>query len=258
VFIRKACRNKDGKSYHYWILLESYRTARGPRHRTVAYLGEMDEAGRLGLQQTAQSHRAHQVSLFQYSAPEWVEVDVRNVRTERARRFGDVWLRLELLKMLNPDQFFQDALNSRQAKIPWAEVASVLLVARFCEPQSELHTAEHFYSRTALADLCGIPDFAIYSNRLYRALDQLLGHKDRLAKFLKDRFGEIFRVSYDLILYDVTSVYFEGEAAKNPLARRGYSRDHRPNCKQVLIALVVAKEGIPLGYEVFEGNTHDC
>lgn len=257
VFIRKACRNKDGKSHHYWILLESYRTARGPRHRTVAYLGEMDEAGRLGLQQTAQNHSGYQASFFKDSGPEWVEVDVRNVRTERARRFGDVWLGLELVKILNLDQFFQDALNGRQAKIPWAEVASVLVVARFCEPQSELHTAEHFYSGTALADLCGIPDFAVYSNRLYRALDQLLEQKDRLQKFLKDRFGELFRISYDLILYDVTSVYFEGEAAKNPQARRGYSRDHRPDCKQVLIALVVAKEGIPLGYEVFEGNRHD-
>lgn len=121
------------------MLLESYRTARGPRYRTVAYLGEMDEAGRLGLQHVAQSHPGYQASFFQDSAPEWVEVDVTSVRTERARRFGDVWLGLELLKMLNLDQFFQDALNGRQAKIPWAEVVSVLAVARFCELQSEFH-----------------------------------------------------------------------------------------------------------------------
>jgi hypothetical protein len=159
VFLRKVCRQKDGKSHHYWILLESYRTAREPRHRTVAYLGEMDEAGRIGLQHVAQYHPAHQASFFQDSAPEWVKVDVGSVRTERARRFGDVWLDLELLKMLNLDQFFQDALNGRPAKISWAEVASVLVAARFCEPQSELHTAEHFYNRTALADLCGIPGF---------------------------------------------------------------------------------------------------
>lgn len=192
MFIRKACRNKDGKSHHYWILLESYRTARGPRHRTVAYLGEMDEAGRLGVQQTAQNHPGFQRSFFQDSAPEWVEVDVKSVYAERPRRFGDVWLGLELLKTLNLDQFFQEVLGGRSSKIPWAEVASVLVVARFCEPQSELHMAEHFYSQSALADLCGIPDFAIYDNRLYRALDKLLGQKDRLQKFIKDRFGELF------------------------------------------------------------------
>lgn len=223
----------------------------------MAYLGEMDEAGRLGVQQRAQNHPGYQRSFFQESAPEWVEVDVKNLSTERARRFGDVWLALELLKALGLDQFFQEALGGRQTKIPWAEVVSVLVVARFCEPQSELHMAEHFYGQTALADLCGIPSFAIYSNRLYRALDKLLGQKDRLQKFIKDRFGQLFQIRYDIILYDVTSVYFEGEAARNPQARRGYSRDHRPDCQQVLIALVVAKEGIPLGYEVFEGNRHD-
>ena len=257
VFIRKACRNKDGKFHHYWVLLESYRTAQGPRHRTVAYLGEMDEAGRLGIHQAAQNHPGYQTSLLDAGVPEWVEVDVRGVKTERARRFGDVWLALELLKRLGLDRFFREALAGTHPKVSWADVVSVLVVARFCEPRSELHVAEHFYSRTALADLCGIPAFDIYDNRLYRALDKLLGQKDRLQKYLKDRLGELFRISYDLLLYDVTSTYFEGEAAKNPQAQRGYSRDHRPDCKQVLIALIVAKEGIPLGYEVFEGNKHD-
>lgn len=257
MFIRKACREKDGKSHHYWVLVESYRTPQGPRHRTVAYLGQMDEAGRLGIQQAVQNHPGHQASCFEDTDPEWVEINVKGVRTERSRRFGDVWLALELLKKLHLDRFFQETLASNRTTISWAHVASILVVARFCEPKSELHIAEHFYSATALADLLGIPAYEVYDNRLYRALDKLLLQKDRLQKHLKARVGELFNIDYDIFLCDVTSTYFEGEAAKNPQAQRGYSRDHRPDCKQVCIALVVTKEGIPLGYEIFEGNKHD-
>jgi transposase len=257
MFIRKACRKKDGKSHHYWILVESYRTPQGPRHRTVAYLGQMDEAGRLGVQQAAQNHPGHQASCFEDTAPEWVEINVKGVRTERPRRFGDVWLALELLKKLHLDRFFEETLASNRTTISWAQVASILVVARFCEPKSELHIAEHFYSNTALADLLGIPAYEVYDNRLYRALDKLLLQKERLQKHLKARVGELFNINYDIFLFDVTSTYFEGEAVKNPQAKRGYSRDHRPDCKQVCIALVVTKEGIPLGYEIFEGNKHD-
>jgi len=257
VFLRKVCREKDGKSHHYWILVESYRTARGPRHRTVAYLGEMDEAGRLGIRQAAQNRRSYQPSLLDEGAPEWVEVDLHGVHTERPRRFGDVWLAVELMKRLGLDEFFQEALGRRSMTTSWSAVVSILVAARFCEPRSELHVAEHFYSQSALADLYGIPDFAIYDNRLYRAMDKLLGQKDRLQVYLKERLGDLFQINYDLLLYDVTSTYFEGEAGRNPQAQRGYSRDHRPDCKQVLIALVVAREGLPLGYEVFEGNRHD-
>jgi transposase len=257
VFLRKVCRNKDGKSHHYWVLVESYRTVRGPRHRTVAYLGEMDEAGRLGVRQAAQNSRGYQPSLLDDGVPEWIEVDLGGVHTERPRRFGDVWLAVEMMKRLGLDEFLQEALGRRSMKTSWADVVSILVAARFCEPRSELHVAEHFYSQSALADLYGIPAFAIYDNRLYRAMDKLLEHKDRLQTYLKERLGDLFRINYDLLLYDVTSTYFEGEAARNSQAQRGYSRDHRPDCKQVLIALVVAREGLPLGYEVFEGNRHD-
>ena len=133
---------------------------------------------------------------------------------------------LELLKKLRLDHFFQQALASSRPKIPWAELAKILIVARFCEPKSELHIAEHFYSQTALADWLGIPAYEIYDNRLYRALDHLLRHKDDLQKHLKERFGELFNISYDILLYDITSTYFEGDAEKNPQAKRGHSRDH--------------------------------
>jgi len=133
----------------------------------------------------------------------------------------------------------------------------VLVAARFCEPSSELHIAEDWYRRTALADLLQLEDDQVNKDRLYRALDHLIPHKEALEAHLSQRCGELFAVQNEVLLYDVTSTYFEGLAEANPLARRGYSRDHRPDCKQVCIALVVTFDGFPLGYEVFAGNTHD-
>lgn len=257
MYIRKITRKKDGKTHAYWALVESRRTERGPRQHVVAYLGEMDASGRLGVKKAAEGRSEHQTDIFENLQPEWVEVNVRAVRTERVRDFGDVWLALQLLKRLGLLEFFRQTLPPGREKIPWADLACVLTIARFCEPKSELHIAEHFYGHTALADLMGIPDDLVYDNRLYRALDKLLPHKEPLEKHLKERFGELFGIQYDLLLYDVTSTYFEGEVASNPQAKRGYSRDQRPDCKQICIALVVTREGIPLGYEVFDGNRND-
>jgi len=136
-------------------------------------------------------------------------------------------------------------------------MAAVLVIARLCEPSSELHLAEDWFRRTALGDLLDIPEAKLNDDRLYRALDQLLPHKERLETQVKERLGTLFGLDYDLLLYDVTSTYFEGAAAANPQAQRGYSRDHRPDCKQVCIGLVVSREGYPLGYEVFAGNKND-
>ena len=133
----------------------------------------------------------------------------------------------------------------------------VLVIARLCRPSSELHIAEHFYRQTALSDILGVPDAKVNDARLYRTLDALLPHKEALETFLKNRLGELFDLEYDLLLYDVTSTFFEGKAEGNPLAQRGYSRDQRPDCKQVCIGLVVSRCGMPLGYEVFAGNTAD-
>jgi transposase len=136
-------------------------------------------------------------------------------------------------------------------------MAAVLVIARLCEPASELHLAEDWYRRTALEDLLRLPCERLNEDRLYRALDRLLPHKAAIEQHLMKRLGELFELSYDLLLYDVTSTYFEGLAQRNPLAQRGHSRDHRPDCKQVCIALVVTREGMPLGYEVFAGNRTD-
>ena len=257
MFLRKFSIDKDGKRHDYWALVESVRTERGPRQRVVSYLGDMDEAGRVGIHHTVEKGLPTQESLFDETSPEWVEVNVRKVRTERSRRFGDVWLALELIKKLGLGELFDRVIPETHPKISWALLANVLVVSRFCEPSSELHIAEQFYRKSALSDLLGIPDEDIYDNRLYRALDKLLEHKDEIQKHLKERLGELFQIAYDILLYDVTSTYFEGQASRNPQAQQGYSRDGRPDCKQVCIGLVVTKEGIPLGYEVFEGNRHD-
>jgi transposase len=257
MFIRKTYRKKDGKTHAYWSLVESYRTPRGPRQRTVAYLGEMDAKGRVGIEKALNGSHDHQENLFESHKPEWIEVNLHGVRVECNRRFGDIWLALQLLKRLGLWQLFQFLIPHQREKISWAILAGVLIIARFCNPSSELYIAEHFFEHTALPDLFGIPPEDIYVNRLYRALDHLLPYKAIVEKHIKERFGQLFNIKYDLFLYDVTSTYFEGKAEANSQAKRGYSRDKRSDCKQICIALVVTKEGIPLGYEIFAGNRKD-
>jgi transposase len=258
VYLRRCYRRKDGKRHAYWALVESYRTARGPRQRVVAYLGELDQQGRLGIERAAQPEPWPQASLFQQEAgPEWVEVDLRGVHVERSRPFGGGWLGLMLLRQLGLSELLEELLPAGREEIPWSAMTVVLVLGRLLDPSSELHLAEHGYEASALAELLGVPAAKVNDDRLYRALDRLLPHKPALEKHLKQRLGELFDLDYDLLLYDVTSTYFEGAAAANPQAQRGYSRDHRPDCKQVNIALVVSRGGMPLGYEVFAGNRSD-
>jgi len=256
MYLRPIYRKKDGKRHAYWALMESVRTARGPRSRVVAYLGALPEAERRGVAEAAADHRPVQETLESRRA-NWVEVDTARMRVERLRAFGGPWVAQELLRQVRLDTFFGESIGGGREEIPWAVMAQVLVVSRFCEPSSELHIAEHFYGRSALPDLLGIAEDKINDDRLYRALDQLLPHKEALEQHLKERLGSLFDLDYDLLLYDVTSTYFEGEANANPLAQRGYSRDGRPDCKQVCIGLVVSRCGMPLGYEVFAGNRHD-
>jgi transposase len=258
VYLRRCHRQKDGKRHAYWALVESYRTARGPRQRVVAYLGQIDEHGRLGVQGVARPGTAPRGGLFaQPSRPDWVEVDLRGVRVERSRPFGGGWLGLMLIRQLGLSELLQALLPSGREEIPWSVMTVVLVLGRLLDPSSELHLAEHGYEASALAELLGVPAAKVNDDRLYRSLDRLLPHKAALEKHLKQRLGELFNLDYDLLLYDVTSTYFEGAAAANPQAQRGYSRDHRPDCKQVNIALVVSRDGLPLGYEVFAGNRSD-
>ena len=155
------------------------------------------------------------------------------------------------------DRYFADGLALEEEDGGWIDIIKILVISRFYHPSSGLFIAEHLYEHSAMEDFFGIPAQQIYDNRLYRGLDKLLPHKDRLQRHLKERMGDLFSVEYDLFLYDVTSTYVEGEHAGSKLCQRGYSRDGRPDCKQVCIALVVTWEGLPLGYEVFAGNRHD-
>jgi transposase len=257
VYLRRCYRKKDGKRHAYWALVESRRTARGPRQHVVAYLGGLEEAARLGIQEAADPHSQAQRELFAHAEPEWVAVDVKRVRAERSLMFGGAWLGHQILCKLGVVEFLQQSMPRGREQISWPAMAMVLVLGRLCDPSSELHLAEQSYETSALSDLLGVPAEKVNDDRLYRALDQLLPHKAALEKHLKTRLGELFQIEYDLLLYDVTSTYFEGQAEGNSEAERGYSRDHRPDCKQVNIALVVSRQGLPLGYEIFEGNRHD-
>lgn len=257
MYLRRCYRNKDGKRHAYWALVESYRTARGPRQRVVSWLGQMDSQGRLGVQQAAQGSSGWQQDLFDNQEPQWVEVDLKRVSVERSRRFGGAWLGLEVCRRLGLPEFLEQTIATGREDIPWPVMALVLVLGRLCDPASELHLAEHFFASSALGELLGVPAEKVNDDRLYRALDKLLPHKKAMEKHLKERMGELFSLDYDLLLYDVTSTYFEGQAESNTLAQRGYSRDHRGDCKQVNIALVVSRCGMPVGYEIFAGNTAD-
>jgi transposase len=258
MYLRRCRQSSGGRSYFYWKLMESVRTARGPRQRVVAYLGGLDEAGRLGVADAASGRGdGGQRVLFDSTSPRFVEIDTTCLRVENVRQFGGAWLALQLIDKLGLRCFLDEVMPPGREEIPWSVMALVLVIGRLLDPSSELRLAEHLYERTALPDLLGVPVAKVNDDRLYRALDQLLGHKDALQAHLKNRLGELFELKYDLLLYDVTSTYFEGQCQSNPLAQRGYSRDQRFDCKQVCIALVVSRCGMPIGYELFAGNRSD-
>jgi hypothetical protein len=268
MFLRRCERKKNGQRHTYWSLVESYRTAQGSRQRVVAHLGELkagEETGWAKLGQHLdgkQAARRPQRSLFDPPRPEpcsqeAVAVRLSGVRLERLRDFGDVWLAWGLWRMLGLDDLLESLIESGREEVSWGTVAAILTIARFCEPSSELHIEEKWYRRTALEDLLGVVPEKVHTDRLYAGLDQLLPHKESLEKHLHQRLGELFELKCDLLLYDITSTYFEGDAESNPLAQRGYSRDSRPDRPQVCIGLVVTEDGFPLGYEIYAGNTHD-
>lgn len=269
MFLKRCERRKGGKKHTYWVLVESYRTPRGSRHRVIAYLGELrrgEASGWAQLGRTLDGKRKAQPELTLFDPPHYEEPDddesvlvkLRDIHLERLRGFGDVWLAWGLWRLLGLDILLEDIMPSGREEIAWSQMAAILTIARFCEPSSELHIEDTWYRATALDDLLGIPAEKVHTDRLYAGLDHLLPHKDDLERHLRQRLGDLFDLNYELLLYDITSTYFEGQCAGNPLARRGYSRDSRPDCLQVLIGLVVTEDGFPLGYEVFAGNRNDA
>jgi transposase len=260
MYLRYTTVRKDGKVHRYWRLVRSVRVGRRVIQQTVAQLGELNARGRLQARALARQliGTPEQAGLFDDGRQDaTVPVRLKGVRVERSRQFGDVYLALALWRGTGLADLCERLLPSGKEAVPWSTMAAVLVTARLCEPSSELHIAEDWYRRTALCDLLQLDGDLVNKDRLYRSLDLLLEHKAALEAHLSRRCGELFAVDNEVLLYDVTSTYFEGEAEGNVLARRGYSRDHRPDRKQVCIALVVTFDGFPLGYEVFAGNTHD-
>jgi len=260
MYLRHMIRKKDGKVHRYWCLVRSVRVGRRVIQQTVAHLGELDEQGQIQARALARRliDTPEQAGLFADGNEHLtVLVRLKGIRVERSRQFGDVYLALALWRGTGLAQLCNELLPAGKERVAWEKIASVLVAARLCEPSSELHIAEDWYRRTALCDLLQLGDAEVNKDRLYRGLDHLLKHKAAIEGHLSRRAGELFAIENEVLLYDVTSTYFEGEAEANPLAQRGYSRDHRPDCKQVLIALIVTFDGFPLGYEVFAGNTHD-
>jgi transposase len=267
MFLRPHARAKDGKEHTYWSLVETVRTADGPRQKTLCYLGELNSSAQGRWLRTVEvfndQGEAQQLKLFPSHVatppddPQVAGVLVNRVRLERTRQFGGCYLGLQLWKRLGLDRFFEQAVDDDPADVPWSRVAALLAINRLCAPGSELAVEERWYPSTALDDLLEIEAGKINDTRLYRCLDRILPHKTKLERHLKERYGELFGAEFDVLLYDLTSTYVEGAAEKNPMMRRGYSRDHRPDCEQMVIALIVNSEGFPFSYETFDGNRAD-
>lgn len=269
MYLRSRTRTKNGKRHRYWSVVETHRLANGrTAQRQVLYLGEINDqqeaAWRTGLSVFDETRGEYcQLSLFPQGQPvpadavNALRVDLRQMRLCRPRRFGDVWLALTLWRAVGLDRFWAERLGDERGAVDWAQVLAVLTINRLCAPASEWAVHRRWFLETALADLLGV-DFAVVAkDRLYRCLDRILPHKDALFQFLAERWKTLFNATYDVLLYDLTSTYFEGQCASTPKARHGYSRDGRPDCRQVVIALVVTADGFPLTYEVLAGNTSD-
>ena len=265
MYLRRNTKKKDGTDYDCWTLVESIRTARGPRQRIVATIGKLpglDREERVGWDEIGRilsGKPRPEPELFHppEEPPSWATVNVSGVSVERLRHFGVVYLGLLLWSRVGLASFCRKTMPTGREDIPWSVMAAILVLARFCAPSSELQIAESWYDKTSLDDLLGVPYDKINDDRLYRALDSLLPHKEELCRHLQKRYGELFGTAFDFLFYDITSTYFEGSAKGNPQAKRGHSRDKRSDCPQVCIGLVTTKEGLPIAYEVFDGNRTD-
>src|SRR6202049_5180514 len=267
MFLRPNRRSKDGKDHTYWSLVETVRTPDGPRQKTLCYLGELNGSTQARWLKTIEvfneQGEAEQLKLFPSHIeppaddPQVARILLNKVRLERTRQFGACYLGLELWKRLELDRFFEETIDKISADVLWSRIAGLLIIHPVGAPGSKLAVEQRWYPSTALDDLLGIEEGKINDTRLYRCLDRILPHKTNLERHLKQRYGELFGAEFDVLLYDLTSTYVEGAAENNPMMRRGYSRDHRPDCEQMVIALIVNSEGFPFSYETFDGNRAD-
>ena len=232
MFLRKNRRQKNGMPHIYWSLVETVRTAKGPRQRVIGYLGELNAEESAGYQNFTKEFRGdfrcRQSELFQLvPVGEAISVYPDKVCVERIRDFGDAWVGVGMWKLLHLDRFFSREIFRGKEEIPWPAVIQFLAVSRFLKSLSKLDLAENYADQSALSDILGIDPFRINKDRLYRAMDVMREHRSALGVHLKKRYGELFHLDYDLLLYDITSTYFEGQCPKNKKAKRGYSRDQR-------------------------------
>lgn len=269
MFLRSHTRHKDGKEHRYFSIEESRRVARGKSvQRRVLYLGEINDrqqaAWRKSLEVFVETdHRYTTLSLFPEDreiprdAVDSLQVKLTEMQLRRPRAFGNCWLGCELWRQLRLDELWRRKLPAGREAVRWAQVLELLAVNRLIDPGSEFRLHRQGFERSAMDELLGV-DFAVAAkDRLYRCLDRLLDHRQELFTHLRQRWQDLFDARFDLLLYDLTSTYVEGEAEEIPKARHGYSRDKRFDCKQVVIALVVTPQGFPLAYEVLAGNTSD-
>jgi hypothetical protein len=269
MFLRCHRRQKNGKPHRYWSVVENRRLSSGQTaQRQVLYLGEINDSQQAAWRKTLevfdeQRGEPRQMSLFPADRPipaqalDAIAVDLSRLRLRRARRWGDGWLGLTLWRELGLEEFWDRRLGAERGAVPWSKVLSILAINRLCEPASEFAVHRRWFLNTALDQLLQVDFAAVDKDRLYRCLDRLLAHKDDLFPFLIGRWKTLFDAKFDVLLYDLTSTYFEGSCAQIPKALHGYSRDGRPDCRQVVIALVITSDGFPLAYEVLPGNTSD-
>ena len=269
MFLRSNKRIKDGKEHRYYTVVESRRLRSGRvAQRQVLYLGEINDSQQAAWRKTLdvfdeQQGRYTPLSLFPEDRPlplgaiDSVQVKLSAMKLERARPYGNCWLGCELWQQLQLDRFWREKLPKGRESVAWSQVLELLVVNRLIDPGSEFRVHRQWFEQSAMDVLLG-QDFAVAEkDRLYRCLDRVLEHKQALFVHLQQRWKDLFAAEFDLLLYDLTSTYVEGAGERNPKAKYGYSRDGRPDCKQVVIALVVTPAGLPLAYEVMDGNTSD-
>ena len=270
MFLRSCYRKKDGKDHRYFSIVENRRMGSDQTvQRTVLYLGEINDQQQAAWRKTLavfdeQQQHYTNLSLFPddreipADAIDSLQVRVSGLELKRPRTFGSCWLACELWRQLALDRFWEERLTGSHEAVGWEKVLRLLVVNRLLDPGSEFRVHRQWYLTTALDELLGT-DFAVAEkDRLYRCLDRLLEHKRELFLWLREKWADLFQADFEVLLYDLTSTYFEGEMEENPKAQRGYSRDGRPDCLQVVIALVITPDGFPLAYEVLAGNTADC
>jgi hypothetical protein len=269
MYLRSNKRIKDGKEHRYYTVVESRRVGSGRVvQKQVLYLGEINDSQQLAWRKTLevfdeQQQRLTSLSLFAEDRPvpadavDSVQVKLSEMRLERARPYGNCWLGCQLWQQLQLNRFWREKLPQGRETVAWEQVQELLVVNRLIDPGSEFRVHRQWFDQSAMDVLLG-QDFAVAEkDRLYRCLDRVLAHKQELFVHLRQRWQDLFDAEFDLLLYDLTSSYVEGEAEQNPKAKYGYSRDGKPNCKQVVIALVITPTGLPIAYEVMDGNTAD-